>query len=142
MVSKCQFYHVINMKQQRCGYPKTKYGNSNEFCSPPIFMWRKECHKIVSSSTYTIILLRMCWSNTLITNFEIFPCNSYLINVEAFFYFTLLSTHFIHELANLQGHLNSQRHFLPKWISFQIHLLIEMMIIFTRQKFYGTWYYS
>ena len=42
MVSKCQFYHVIKMKQQRCGCPKTKYGNSNEFCSAPIFMWRKE----------------------------------------------------------------------------------------------------
>ena len=90
---KCQFYHVIKMKQQRCGCPKTKYGNSNEFCSPPIFMWRKECHKIVSSSTYNTILLKMCWSIVVITDFEICPWNAYLINVEAplFIYFTLLA---------------------------------------------------
>ena len=132
MVSKCQFYHVIKMKQQICGCAKTKYGNSNEFCSPPIFMWRKECHKIVSSSTYNTILLRMCWSTAVITDFEICPWNAYLINVEAPFFFTLLATYFIHELSNLPGHLNSQRHFLPKWISFQIHLLTEMIIIPTR----------
>ena len=93
MVSKCQFYHVIKMNQQRCGCPKTKYGNSNEFCSPPIFMWRKKCHKIVSSSTYNTILLKICWSTAVITDFEICPWNAYLINVEAplFIYFTLLA---------------------------------------------------